>query len=170
MKGVLSRLFVSAMTFMFAEHGHPGLLLFNGLCSFSCLALSGKVQTSSGAKAKTPTTNTELHVSRKRLTLSLTKPFIRQSDRYIYSSLKISQALRTYFFQLQLLQLVGDKVVECGSVAAAAWVLALQQDETSEDKNLHLKARSMRAVVRTSIGFSNLPQMESLKKATYMNH
>lgn len=78
------------MTFLFAEHGHPGLLLFNGLCSFSCLAPSGTVQKSSGAHTKTQTTNTEQHVSRRTLTLSLTKPFIRQWDHYIYSSFKIS--------------------------------------------------------------------------------
>ena len=172
MKGVLSRLFVSAWLFCLQN---MATLAFSFSMVFAVFPVWPQV-----AQFRSLVARTRKH---KLQTLSCMFQGERShclwqsllSDSEIIIFIVVSRYLKPFvivFFQkLQLLQLVGDKVAECGSVAAAAWVLAWQQqatDETLEDeKPPSSKARSMRAVVRTSIGFSNSAGwMESLKNGS----
>ena len=117
------------MTFLFAEHGHPGLLLFNGLRSFSCLAPSGKFRILVSRARKHPLQT--LRCFKNNAHIVFDKAFyqtVRSLYMYIYSSLKISQALGNHL--IDATAAVGwrqsGRMWICGSCCAgpnlaAAW-------------------------------------------------
>ncbi len=159
------------MTFLFAEHGHPGLLLFNGLRSFSCLAPSGKFRILV-LRAPKHTLQT-LRCFKNNSHIVFDKAFyqtVRSLYMYIYSSLKISQALGNHL--IDATAAVGwrqsGRMWICGSCCVgpnlAAW------DKTFWNKTPSGPRPDPCELWWEPVLVSATRLRNSLKTATYMNH